>query len=146
MTRTPKVVLLAVLFTAFLLEGAVLYLVDPPTVRLGVGLGLFLVIGWMLTTSEVAEVISDLPRGAERRRNPKLRAQVNLILSEVRRLHGMALDGDRGFRNKQEAVAEMDAIESRLRDLVGEIRREVGAASDEPDPGPAPDEPSESEV
>jgi hypothetical protein len=39
----------------------------------------------------------------------------------------------------------MDAIEERMRDLVGEIRREAGAVSDEHDPGPMPDEPSESE-
>ena len=145
MRRAPKVVLLGVLSVALLLEGAVLYFMEDPTLRLYVGLALFLLIGWMLASSQVAEVIGDLPGPTRQRRHPKMRAQVKLLLAEISRLNGMAVDGDRGFRNSKEAVAEMDAIEERMRDLVSEIRREAGVVSDEHDPGPAPDEPSESE-
>ena len=140
MQRAPKVVLLGVLFTTLLLEGAVLYFMDDRTVRLFAGLALFLIIGWIFATPEVAEVVGALPEQLTRRRYPKLRAKVNLLLAEVRRLHWMAVDRDRGIRNREEAVAEMDAIEERIGDLLGEIRLEAGVASDEPDPGPAPAE------
>ena len=143
MQRAPKVVLLGVLFTTLLLEGAVLYFMNDRTVRLFAGLALFLIVGWIFATPQVAEVISALPEQLGRRRYPRLRAKVNLLLAEVRRLHWMAVDRDRGIRNQEEAVAEMDAIEERMGDLLGEIRHEAGVASDEPDPGP--DEPSESE-
>ncbi len=99
----------------------------------------------MFASSQVAEVIGSLPGDVRRRRYRKLRAQVELLLAEVRRLNWMAVDRDSGVRDRKEAVAEMDAIEERLRDLVSEIRRQAGVASDEPDPGPVPDEPSESE-
>lgn len=143
--RAPKVVLLGVLFTALLLEAAVLYLMEDPTVRLYVGLALFLLIGWMMSSAQVAEVIGDLPERIRQRRYPKMRAQVMLLLAEVRRLNWLAVDGDRRFRSREEVVAEMDAIEERMRNLVSEIRREAGVVSDEPEPGPAPDEPAESE-
>ena len=145
MQRAPKVVLLGVLSVALLLEGAVLYFMEDPTPRLYVGLALFLLIGWMFASSQVAEVIDALPGRTRQRRHPKMRAQVKLLLAEISRLNGMALDGDRGFRNRKEAAAEMDAVEERMRDLVSQIRRLAGVVSDEPDPGPVPDEPSESE-
>ena len=145
MPRAPKVVLLGVLFTALLLEAAVLYFMDDRTVRLFVGLALFLLIGWMFASSQVAEVIGSLPGDVRRRRYRRLRAQVELLLAEVRRLNWMAVDRDSGVRDRKDAVAEMDAIEERMRDLVSEIRRQAGVASDEPDPGPVPDEPTERE-
>ena len=145
MPRAPKVVLLGVLVAVLLLEASVLYFMDDRTVRLYVGLALFLVIAWMFASTPVAEMLGDLPEQIRPRRYPKMRAQVVLLLAEVRRLHWLAVDGDRGFRNREEAVAEMDAIEERMRDLVSEIRREAGVASDDPDPGPTPAEPSESE-
>ncbi len=142
MQRVPRVLVHGVLATALLLEGAVLYLLDDPTVRLYVGLALLLPIAWMFSSTHVAKVFSDLPAQINRRRHPKMRAQVDLWLAEVRRLNGMAMDANRGFRDRKEAAAEMDSIEERMRNLVTEIRREAGVVSDEPDPVPAPDEPS----
>ncbi len=145
MPRAPKVVLLGVLSATLLMEMAVLYFMEDRTVRLYVGLALFLLIGWMLASAQVAEVISDFPKPLKPRRYPRLRAQVELLLVEVRLLNGMAVDGQRGFRERKEAVAEMDAIEERMKDLVTEIRCYAGVVSDEHDPGPMPDEPSDSE-
>ncbi len=145
MPRAPKVVLLGVLSVALLLEGAVLYFMEDPNLRLYVGLALFLLIGWMLASTQVAEVIGDLPERIRQRRHPKMRAQVKLLLAEVSLLNGMAVDGQRGFRERKEAVAEMDAIEERMKDLVTEIRCYAGVISDEHDPAPAPDEASERE-
>ncbi len=142
MQRAPKVVLLAVLAATLFMEAAVLYFMEDPTVRLYVGLALFVLIGWMFASSQVAEVISRIPEPLKPRRYPRLRARVDLLLVEVRRLNGIAVDGHRGFRDPKEAVAEMDAIEERMRDLVSEIRREAGVVSEEPDLVPAPDEPS----
>jgi hypothetical protein len=140
MSRLPKIVQLGVLLITFSLEGVVLYVVEDPTVRLYVGLALFLVIAWMFARSEIAEVIGDLPRLFRRRRYPRLRARVEILLQEVCRLHWAAVDRDRGFRSDKEGLADMDAIEERLRELVSEIRLEAGVASDEPDPRePAPD-------
>ncbi len=95
----------------------------------------------MFASSQVAEVISRIPEPLKPRRYPRLRARVDLLLVEVRRLNGIAVDGHRGFRDPKEAVAEMDAIEERMRDLISEIRREAGVVSDEPDLVPVPDEP-----
>ena len=144
--RAPKIVLLGVLFITLLMEGAVLYFMEDRTVRLYVGLALFLLIGWMMSSAQVAEVIGDLPERIRPRRYPRMRAQVMLLLAEVRRLNWLAVDGDRQFRNSEEVVSEMDAIEERMKGLVSEIRREAGVVSDEPDAGPAPDEPSEGEL
>ena len=142
MQRVPRFLVHGVLATALLLEGAVLYLLDDPTVRLYVGLALLLPIAWMFSSTHVAKVFSNLPDQINRRRHAKIRALVDLWLAEVRRLTGMAMDGDRGFRDRKEAVAEMDSIEERMRDLVTEIRRETEVVADEPDPVPPLDEPS----
>ncbi len=151
MQRVPKVVLLGALFTTFLAEGAVLYFIEGRNVRLFAGLALFLVIAWMLATPQVADVIAELPDQLRRRHYPKLRAQVSLLLAEVRRLHWTAVDLDRGTRSREDATTDMDATEERMRGLLQTIRREAGVASDEPDPGPAdpeatPDEPMEGEA
>ncbi len=145
----PKVVLLGVLAAALLLEGAVLYFMETPTLRLYAGLAVFVLIGLMFATTPVVEAIGQIPGEIKQRRYPKMRSHVKALLAEVRRLNWMAVDGKRGFRDQQEAVAEMDAIEARMKELVIEIRREAGVASDEPDPGlepePSPDEPSVSD-
>ncbi len=142
MPRVPKVVLLGVLFTTLLMEGAVLYFMDDRTVRLYVGLALFLIIGWMLASRQVAEVIGATPERMRRRQYVKMRTKVEFMIAEACRLNWTAVDRDRGVRNSEEADVEMDATEERMRDLVREIRRAAGVVSDEPDPGPAPDEPA----
>ena len=142
MQLVPRVVLLGALFTALLLEAAVIYFLDDRSLRLSVGLALLLLIAWMFARTQVAEVISDLPI-SRKRHYPKMRAQVVLLLAEVRRLNWMAVDEDRGFRGRDEAVAEMDAIEGRMRDLITEIRREAGRASDELQTEAVADETSE---
>ena len=67
---------------------------------------------------------------------------------EIRRLNWLAVDEDRGFRSRDEVMAEMDAIETRLRDLITEVRRAAGRASEaeELQTAPAPDETSPDET
>ena len=113
--------------------------------RLYVGLGLLFPIAWMFARTNVAQVISELPGTLRPRRYLKMRAQVRLLLAQVRRLHWTAVDGQRGFNNSKEAVAEMDAIEERMMDIVARIRREAVVVSDELDPVPAPDKTSQSD-
>ena len=141
MQNVPRFLLIGALFIAVLLEGGVIYFLDDRSLRLYVGLGLLLPIAWMFARTRVAEVIS--PMFLRRRQYSKMRAQVVLLLAEIRRLNWTAVDADRGFRSGDEALAEMDAIEGRLGDIIAEIRREAGRASDEP--LTAPDEPSQSD-
>jgi len=139
------VLLLGALFTAMLLEAVVIYFLDDRSLRLYIGLALLLPISWMFARTQVAEVISDPPVSLRRRQYSKMRAQVMLLLAEIRRLNWLAVDADRGFRNRDEAMREMDGIERRLRDLITEVRRAAGRASEELQTAPVPDETSESD-
>ena len=148
MQRVPRALLLGALFTALLLEALVLYFLDDRSLRLYVGLALLLPISWMFARTQVAEVISDLPISLRRRQYTAMRAQVNLLLDEIRWLNWLAVDADRGFRGRDEATAEMDAIEAHLRDLITEVRRAAGRASEpeELQTAPVPDETSPDET
>jgi hypothetical protein len=53
------------------------------------------------------------------------------LLAEIRRLNWIAVDVERGFRTRDRALREMDAIEERLRGLIAEIRGTAGQMSDE---------------
>lgn len=148
MQNVTRVFLLGALFTAMLLEALVLYYVDDRSLRLYVGLALLLPISWMFARTQVAEVISDLPISLKRRRYTAMRAQVNLLLDEIRRLNWLAVDADRGFRGRDEAAAEMDAIEAHIGGLVNEVRRAAGRVSEAEElrTAPVPDETSAHET
>lgn len=152
MQNVPRGLLLAALFTAMLLEALVLYFLDDRSLRLYVGLALLLPISWTFARTQVAEVISDLPISLRRRQYSEMRAHVMRLMDEIRRLNWLAVDADRGFRSRDEATREMDAIETRLKDLVTEVRRAAGRASQVEELGTrsvpdetSPDEPSESD-
>ncbi len=138
----------ALLAFAIFLEAAVLYTYDDPGERLVLGLVLLGVIAWMISRTRVVEAIGDLPIALRRRQFLGMRSQVMQLLDEIRRLNWMALDRDRGVRGRDEATREMDAIETRLQDLVGEIRRVAGEVSSEPEALPleAFGNPTESEA
>ena len=126
-----KSLYLGTLAFAFFLEAAVLYFLEDPGQRLALGMALLLPIAWMIARTRVVEAISDLPVAIKRRQYSSMRTHVVLLLDEVRRLNWMAVDGDRGFRDQDEATREMDAIEKRLQNLVSEIRQTAGRASTE---------------
>ena len=126
------------LFAAFLVEAAVLYFVDDPMARSVVGVLLIFPIVWIVVRTNTVEMISDIPdiRDLDKKRHFKgLRSRVVQLLDEIRRLNGMAVDAERGFRDRDEAMREMDRIESHLKEIISEIRSAAGQSAVDPEPG-----------
>lgn len=61
------------------------------------------------------------------RRFIRLRANVDQFIDMVRRLHRVAVDAERGVRDRAAARSELDVIEQRLTLLVQEIRAAAGS-------------------
>jgi hypothetical protein len=123
------------LFAAFLVEAAVLYLVDDPMVRAVAGVLLIFPILWIVGRTKTVETISEFPDLDKKRHFKGLRARVAQLLDEIRRLNWMAVDADRGFRDRDQAMREMDRIERRLKEIISEIRSAAGQSEEEPESG-----------
>ena len=130
--------LLGIAFVAVLQLAAVLYFMEDRSLRLLVGLVLLVPIGWVLTRTHVFSAIQSLPV-IRKRKYLKMRGQVVLMLAEVRRLNGLAVDADRGFRSRAEADKEMDVIERRIVEILSNVRHHAGRTSDEVDAAPVPE-------
>ena len=139
MTHLRGFFLLGILFIAVLQLAGVLYFMDDPTPRLLVGLTLLVPIVWVSTRTHFFQVIRDLPMLRERK-YVKMRVQVEQLLAEVRRLNGIAVDADRGFRSRPEAETEMDVIEQRMVELITRLRQNAGRTSEEVNARPVPAE------
>ena len=63
----------------------------------------------------------------------ELRFQVVLLLEQVRRLNWIAVDAERGFRNRDEAMCEMDAIENQIRGIITDVRAAAGKPTAAPE-------------
>ena len=101
--------------------------------RLIVGLLLLPIILWAGTRLEVEEVLqqgSPVSRGRVFR---ELRSQVALLLEQARRLNWIAVDAERGFRNQDEAMREMDAIENEMREIITDVRAAAGKPTAAPE-------------
>ncbi len=121
-----------VLVAALVAEGVVLYFVDSPATRLGLGLALLAPIVWTSSRIGLLELITHTAtERVYKRRFIRLRAQVQQLLDEIRRLNWMAVDAERGFRDRDQALQEMDVIEKRLSDLIQRIRSTAGQISAE---------------
>lgn len=125
-----RIALAAALFAALIGEAVVLYTVATPDTRFLVGMGIAAVV--VAVTSVLARALMggiDEVAPASRfhtRRFIRLRSHVEQFLELVRRLHRIAVDADRGVRDRHSATQEMDAIEERLNRLVREIRDAAG--------------------
>lgn len=119
-----------VLIIAVTGEALVLYFVEDPLSRLGLGLLLVAAVLWSSARLATRDLLERLKaeRG-HRRRFVRLRTHVQQLLHEIRRLNWLAVDADRGFRPRDAAAQEMDAIEERLRDLIVAIRDAAGEAT-----------------
>lgn len=118
-TSTQRILLAAVLFTSFAIGYYALYFVTNPTARLI--LGMFALISVMWTSSYVGlidRMASALDERRRLRRYPQLRSRVVLMLDEIKRMHWLVVDMDRGFRDKDTGRAEMEGIRQRLVELV----------------------------
>jgi len=123
---------LILLLAAIAGEAFVLYFAADPLLRLIVGLLLLAVIVWASARIGLVDILSQSPpETIHKRRFGLLRTQVQQLLAEIRRLNWIAVDVERGFRTRDRALREMDAIEERLRGLIAEIRGTAGQTSDE---------------
>ena len=115
-------------------DAAVLYFPASPSQRVVVGLLLVPVMLWTGIQLEAMAMVTNRDRWASRGRVfRELRSQVVLLLEQVRRLNWIAVDAERGFRDRDSAMREMDAIEDEIRGIITDVRRAAGRANAEPE-------------
>ncbi len=118
---------IAVLILSVLLDAVVLYFPVDPAPRLVIGLLLVPVMLWAAIRLEIDGILVTQNRWAYRGRVfRELRSQVVMLLEQVRRLNWIAVDAERGFRNQDEAMREMDEIEGEIRQIITDVRRVAG--------------------
>ena len=102
--------------------------------RLIVGLLLLPIVLWAGTRLEIQEVLANQESPASRGRVfRELRSQVVLLLEHVRRLNWISVDAERGFKNRDEAMQEMDAIENEIRGIITDVRAAAGKPTATPE-------------
>lgn len=121
----------AFLVVAVIAWAAAVYLLRGPVARTAVGLLLLWPI--MVMYNRLSGVDVSLPRDRwvpskrfHKRRFLRLRERVDRLLDEVRRLNRLAVDAERGFRSRDAAGKQMQAIEARMGELLDEIRESAG--------------------
>ena len=125
---------LTALVLAVLLDALVLYFPVDAAPRLIIGLLLLPIILWSGIRFEVTAMDASQSRWATRGRVfRELRSQVVLLLEHVRRLNWIAVDAERGFRNQDEAMREMDDIENEIREIITDVRQAAGRPTVEPE-------------
>jgi hypothetical protein len=128
------IVLAIALAVAVIGFGLALYFVQDPASRVGAGLLFLAAIIWAAGRLRVVEIVLESVRiepVEERRKHRNLRATVDLLIDDVRRLNGLAIDANRGFRDRDEAMKEMESIESHMIDMIRQIRAKVGLTDQE---------------
>ena len=145
MSSWSRTAYLAVLVLAVLLDAVILYFPVDAVQRLIIGLLLLPIILGAGVRFEITTLRSTGSIWASRGRVfRELRSQVVLLLEQVRRLNWIAVDAERGFRNPEDAMREMDEIEDEIREIITDVRRAAGRPSVEPETGMVP-EPRERE-
>ena len=112
-------------------EAVVLFFIDDAIMRLRVGMFLLAMIAWPLFYAarrfpQGDAVVAERPR----RRFSRLRRWTRELLREISRLNWTVVDVDRGFRDRGAADKEIAAIETRLFEIIEEIKDAAG----HPDP------------
>jgi hypothetical protein len=125
---------MVVLISGVVLDAGVLYFPVDAATRLMIGLLVVPIILWSGIRFEMTAMDATQPRGATRGRVfRELRSQVVLLLEQVRRLNWIAVDAERGFRNQDDAMREMDQIEDEIREIITDVRRAAGRPTAEPE-------------
>ena len=133
---TQMLTLATLLGVALIGIAVVLYSVPGPATRLGLGLLLLALIMWLSARlGVVSRIAQSLSKGYKRRRYLRLRSAVDQFLEEVRRLNWAASGAQRGFRSKEDANRDLEAVEQRMHELIGKIRASAGSSTPEPDEG-----------
>lgn len=114
-------------------EALVLFLGTDPVFRLRVGMFLLALIAWPLFYAARRFPAGDAVLAEQpRRRFSRLRRWTRELLREISHLNWTVIDVDRGFRSREAAKIEIDAIETRLHEIIEEIKDAAG----HPDPTP----------
>ncbi len=136
MTMTPwsRSLYLTVLMAGVLADAAILYFPMDQAPRVIIGLLILPVMLWAGIRLEAMAMLTNQDRWASRGRVfRELRSQVVMLLEHVRRLNWIAVDAERGFRDRDDAMREMDAIEDEIRDMISDVRRAAGKPTAEPE-------------
>ncbi len=126
----------AIMLVGVVGEALILFLGTDPAFRLRVGMLLLALIAWPLFYAARRfpggyAVIAERPR----RRFSRLRRWTRELLREISRLNWTVVDVDRGFRNREAAKIEIDAMETRLHEIIEEIKDAAGRPDPEPEKG-----------
>ena len=137
-----------VLAVALIGEAVVLYTVQARETRFLFGM---LIVAVVVGATAVLASRSAHRDGSARsrfyhRRFIRLRANVDEFIEMVRRLHRVAVDAERGVRDRVAARHELDLIEQRLTLLVQEIRAAAGSDEASRKPRTVPVRPSPAAV
>ena len=125
---------LTVLMAGVLADAAILYFPMDQAPRVIIGLLILPVMLWAGIRLEAMAMLTNQDRWASRGRVfRELRSQVVMLLEHVRRLNWIAVDAERGFRDRDDAMREMDAIEDEIRDMISDVRRAAGKPTAEPE-------------
>jgi hypothetical protein len=128
-----KVFLGLVLITSFGAGVYVLYFVAEPAMRMVFGVMALLGVMWSSSyLSVVDRMIRALDGQRRLRRYPKLRSRVGQMVDEVKRMHWLVVDMDRGFRKEDTVRAEMEAIQLRLSEWVESLPEVAGVEGNDP--------------
>ncbi len=112
-------------------QALVLFFVDDAILRLRIGMFLLAIIAWPLFYAARRfpsgdAIVAERPR----RRFSRLRRWTGELLREISRLNWTVVDAEHGFRDREAADMEIAAIETRLFEIIEEIK----AAAGHPDP------------
>ncbi len=128
--RFQSMFLAFILGVVVIIEVTITFFTFDPVVRVLVGLGLLGIIMWLSGRLGMVEYFNRfIERRFKRRVYQDLRGNLEHFIVEVRRLNWLAAGIDQGIRTKESAQQEMDALEHRLHEIVGLIRRSAGYAS-----------------
>ena len=117
----------AIMLLGVLGEALVLFYGTDPSFRLRAGMLLLAVIVWPLFFAARRfpagdAILAEKPR----RRFGRLRRWTRELLREISRLNWTVVDVDRGFRDQAAADREIAAIETRLFEIIEEIKVSAG--------------------
>jgi hypothetical protein len=158
--KVEAIVVWTVMLGGVLAEGYVLYFVNDPALRIRLGMFLLAPIVIPLLWAPHRFPVFGMPQARPRRRFSLLRRWVRELLREISRLNWLAIDTDRGYDDREEKKDEIEGIESRLLEILEEIKASAGKVDTQPeeghtadiamrkDPAPrwSPDQPQEGEA
>ncbi len=108
-------------------EAVVMFFVDDAVLRLRAGMLLLAMIVWPLYYAARRFPAGDAVLAEHhRRRFGRLRRWTRELLREISRLNWTVVDANRGFRDREASKEEIAAIETRLFEIIEEVKAAAG--------------------